>query len=89
MPKFLELQERLWEVSAPAAVIGLTDAYLLLHFGKNGIPDFSKDFSPVAAHVWRMQGKVKVEDLSKKFRLSRRWLDKCFLSQIGHSPKDY
>lgn len=89
MPLFLELQEKLWEVSAPEAVVGLVESYLLSHFGRIGMPDFKNDYSPIAAHIWRTQGSVKVEDLSKKFRLSRRWLDKCFLSQVGLSPKIY
>ena len=47
-----------------------------------------KDVTPVIEHIFRQNGVVQVKDLTHKFHISRRWLQKQFAEQVGISPKE-
>ena len=47
-----------------------------------------KDMTPVIEYIFRRNGVVKVKNLTDKFHISRRWLEKQFAIQVGISPKE-
>ncbi len=48
-----------------------------------------KDMTPVIEYIFRRNGVVKVKNLTDKFHISRRWLEKQFAEQVGLSPKEF
>lgn len=47
-----------------------------------------KDVTPVIEYIFRRSGVVQVKNLTDKFHISRRWLEKQFAVQVGISPKE-
>jgi AraC-like DNA-binding protein len=52
-------------------------------------PKMQSDLSPVLSHMICKKGLIKVENLSKKFRCSRRWIEMQCRYQTGLSPKEW
>lgn len=48
-----------------------------------------KDMTPVLEYIFRQKGIVQIKQLTDKFHISRRWLEKQFAEQVGISPKEF
>lgn len=67
----------------------LVEYHLIYFFSHLNIPFSIKDMSPVVNYIIARNGVIKVKDLEDKFRVSRRWIEKQFVTQVGLSPKEF
>ena len=80
---------------AHPALIPLTRLYFTTPMNDDGFlglihptqPFSIKDMTPVIEYIFSRNGVVKVKNLTNKFHISRRWLEKQFAEQVGISPK--
>jgi AraC-like DNA-binding protein len=89
MKKFDGLTEKLYEIEDNIAAMKVIESYLLNYFSRLETPFSVKDMSPVVNFIVRQKGIVRIHDLEDKFRISRRWLEKQFIAQVGFSPKEF
>jgi AraC-like DNA-binding protein len=87
--KFSGLSEKLEKTDGSLAVIELIEGYLLNYFSNENIVFSVKNMSPVTDFILRQNGVVQVNQLAEKFKISRRWLEKTFVEQVGLSPKEF
>ncbi len=85
---FSELQDRLWAVGKPGQAVVLIQEYLCRYFCQK-VRIGPGDFAPVMNYMLRHPGGLSVQDLSKKFRCSERWIEKQCAVQTGLSPKSW
>jgi AraC-like DNA-binding protein len=86
--QFKELQERLWDVATPTAAVALIQVFLQKYFERSA--RFNPgDFTPVMEYMLQSDGRMEVQDLSKKFKCSERWIEKMCAMQTGLSPKTW
>lgn len=48
-----------------------------------------KDMTPVIDYIFKLNGVVQIKQLTEKFHISQRWLEKQFEEQVGLSPKEF
>lgn len=87
--KFDGLTDKLQTVKGNDEAQKLLETYFLRYFCAIDIQFSLKDMSPVADYIERQNGVVKIKQLEDKFHISRRWLEKQFVAQIGMPPKDF
>ncbi len=86
---FNDLMDKLYNTSSKRKALQLLENELLNYYHKLNIPFSVKSMLPVTDYIARQNGIIKIKELEDKFRISRRWLEKQFLAQIGVSPKEY
>lgn len=83
------LIDKLHHTNDEKIALQLIENELLNYYNELTIPFSVKNISPVTDYIVRQNGMVKITELEDKFRISRRWLEKQFLVQVGVSPKEY
>ncbi len=86
---FRDLQEKLWQIDAPATVVKLIEKYLLKYFLKETKNLKPTDTLPLTNWINHSKGLLTVNDLSKKFQVSPRRLQQQFSTEIGLTPKEF
>jgi AraC-like DNA-binding protein len=87
--RFDDLMDKLYETDSKTEALQLVENELLKYYNELKMPFSVKEISPVTNFITRQKGVVKIKQLEDKFRISRRWLEKQFLAQVGVSPKQY
>jgi AraC-like DNA-binding protein len=86
---FDAIAQQLLSIQKDSDAISIIEAALLNYYANLKQSVLLGDISPVSEYICRQQGMVKIEQLTHKFRVSNRWLEKQFERQVGLAPKAF
>lgn len=86
---FKDLQEQLWETESPYEAQKLIEMCLINHFLPASERPLPTLINPVTNWIHQHFGLTKIDELAKKFKVSRRRLEQQFATQVGISPKEF
>lgn len=86
---FRNFQDRLWEADKAKEAVQVVESYLLQCFLKS-----SKNLKPTNALPYtnwinRHTGMLRVDEVAKKFQITRRRLEQQFSTEVGLTPKEF
>lgn len=88
-PGFRDLQDQLWTLKEPEVVKNRIEKYLFQFFLRGSHRFNPTNSHPVINWINRQSGMVMVEEVAKKFRVTRRRLEQQFQTEIGLTPKEF